>query len=90
MKKFQVKYGGSYFWLVFWVLLFFPVAIALLVTRINVVCKDTLYVTSYDGSRFWLCFWTLLFFPIAIILVITNGLSVREEIIRCSRCSANA
>jgi len=80
MTKFKINYLGSYFWLLFWAIFFFPLAIALLTTKSTIIYGDMLYGISYNGSRFWFCFWTVVFFPIALILLITQGFSVRKEV----------
>lgn len=75
-KKFKIRYRGSWFWLIFWLILFFPVGFALLFTSSSFETSKATYDFKYDGSRFWVAFWTLFFFPIAIILLFLNGFSV--------------
>ena len=81
MSKVQAKlqYGGSLIWLIFWVIVFFPVALILLFTSVGCKMNETSYHFQYDGSRFWLCFWTLVFFPVAFLLAFLNGFSVTIE-----------
>ncbi len=78
MTKVQAKlqYGGSLFWLIFWAIVFFPIALILLFTSVGCKMGGTSYQFQYDGSRFWLCFWILAFFPIAFLLAFLNGFSV--------------
>lgn len=77
----QVKlhYRGSYFWLIFWLIIFFPIAFVLLLTASTFDLNGATYTFQYDGSRFWLCFWVLVFFPIAFVLLFLNGYSVTTD-----------
>jgi hypothetical protein len=75
-KKFRINYRGSFFWLIFWTIIFFPIALALLFTDSSIDTSRNTYDYRYSGSRFWLCFWILIFFPIAILLLFLNGVSV--------------
>jgi heme/copper-type cytochrome/quinol oxidase subunit 2 len=72
-SEYQVKYNGSIVWLIFWTIIFFPVAIMLFLTGAYFRSNDTLYTLHYPGSRFWLGFWIIVFFPIAILLLIAKG-----------------
>lgn len=74
--KLKVSYAGSVFWLIFWLIVFFPVGIVLFVTAMDYDFGGNHYSIRYDGSRFWLGFWTLVFFPIAILLGVLKGLSI--------------
>lgn len=76
-KRFKVHYNGSLPWLIFWIIVFFPVALVLFFTAWGYDINDKNYTVEYDGSRFWLCFWTLLFFPVAFVLLFLNGISIK-------------
>lgn len=78
-KQFKVHYNGSLLWLIFWIIVFFPIALVLLFTAISFEVGDSTYSIKYDGSRFWLGFWTLVFFPVAFILIFLNGYTVSSE-----------
>lgn len=78
-NRFKLHYQGSYFWLIFWAIVFFPVAFVLLLTAISFEANQNLYTITYNGSRFWLGFWVLIFFPVAIILLFINGLYTKVE-----------
>lgn len=78
-NRVKVNYKGSWFWLIFWIIIFFPIALALLFTDSVFELYGTKYTFKYDGSRFWLCFWILVFFPIAFVLLFLNGFSVGIE-----------
>ena len=78
-SSFKIKYEGSLFWLIFWLILFFPIAFVLLLTATTIVAGQTIYHLRYSGSRFWLGFWVLAFFPIAFLLLFLNGLSITVE-----------
>lgn len=75
-KGIKVNYRGSLFWLIFWIIVFFPIALALLFTACSFDVNETTYNFQYNGSRFWLGFWVLFFFPIAFLLLFLNGVSV--------------
>ncbi len=72
-SEYRIKYSGSLFWLIFWVIVFFPIAIMLFLTGAYFNSDGTIYRLRYDGSRFWLGFWLLVFFPVALILLFCNG-----------------
>lgn len=75
-KRARIEYQGSYFWLIFWTILFFPIAFALLFSKSSFELDHTRYTFQYDGSRFWLCFWIIFFFPVSLLLLFLNGYSV--------------
>jgi len=77
--NFKLHYQGSILLLVFWFIVFFPIAFVLFFTGCTFTYNQSTYNLHYDGSRFWLCFWVLVFFPIAFILLIVNGLSIRIQ-----------
>ncbi|MCB1136489.1 MAG: hypothetical protein KDK78_09490 [Chlamydiia bacterium] len=82
MKKtlsFQWGYRHSKAWLIFWLICFFPVGIALLATGLQWQSQDTRSTIYYNGSRFWLCFWALFFFPVALILGAVSGFTLEVE-----------
>lgn len=79
MKQFGLHYRGSLFWLIFWIIVFFPIALVLLFTAFSFDVNDKRYGVYYAGSRFWLCFWILVFFPIAFALIFVNGIAMRVE-----------
>jgi hypothetical protein len=76
-RDFKVQYHGSLFWLIFWIIVFFPIALVLFFTAATFEANQKLYYVHYDGSRFWLCFWVLVFFPVAFVLLFVNGFSIR-------------
>jgi hypothetical protein len=75
-NRFKLHYRGSIGWLIFWFIIFFPLAFVLLLTASTFEVNQTTYNMQYDGSRFWLCFWFVIFFPVAIVLLFVNGFSV--------------
>lgn len=75
-NRVKIQYQGSYFWLIFWLIVFFPIALVLLFTASSFDIGRASYNFQYDGSRFWLCFWFLIFFPVALLLLLLNGFSV--------------
>lgn len=74
-QRFKLHYKGSILWLIFWIIVFFPIAIVLLLTSSTFQINQSTYNLQYDGSLFWLCFWVLVFFPVAFILLFVNGIS---------------
>lgn len=79
-SSFKLHYRGSIFWLIFWIIIFFPIALVLLLTACSFKLNDTTYDLQYDGSRFWLCFWVVAFFPVAFVLLFINGFTVNKSI----------
>jgi hypothetical protein len=81
MNETRVKlhYGGSLFWLIFWAVVFFPVALVLLLTSAQFDLNDCRYIFKYDGSRGWLAFWVVVCFPLAFVLLFYNGFTFRSE-----------
>lgn len=77
--KFKVNYRGSIGWLIFWLILFFPIAFVLLLLSSTFQINQTSYSMHYEGSLFWLCFWMVLFFPVAFVLLFVKGLSIVKE-----------
>lgn len=75
--QFKLNYQGSIFWLIFWLIVFFPIAFVLLLTDIGFELNRTSYHLQYNGSRGWLAFWVLVFFPVAFLLLFINGFSVK-------------
>ena len=75
-RNFKIHYRGSFFWLIFWLIVFFPIAFVLLLTAVSFEINQTTYIIEYNGSRFWLGFWVLFFFPVAFLLLFLNGLSI--------------
>ena len=75
-KKIKVDYTGSKGWLLFWVVIFFPVALVLLATAGRFDLDGKTYYIRYDGSRNWLCFWTVTVFPVAFVLLLLNGVAL--------------
>jgi hypothetical protein len=77
--NYRVHYEGSWFWLIFWAIFFFPIALVLLLTKWSAEGNGKRIDCEYNGSRFWLGFWTLFFFPITIVLLINTGLRVETR-----------
>ncbi len=78
-RKAKLNYLGSKGWLVFWTLVFFPVAMVLLSANSRFELDQKSFAIEYDGSLVWLCFWIIVFFPIAIVLLLVNGFSFTIE-----------
>jgi len=79
MKNFKIDYHDSVPWLIFWLIVLFPIAIVLLFTASTFHINQKSYTFSYAGSRFWLAFWTVVCFPIACVLLFLNGLNIRVD-----------
>lgn len=78
-RKIKLEYGGSVGWLIFWMIVFFPVGLVLFATGGKFDLGGKSYWVKYDGSRNWLCFWTLVCFPVTFALLLLNGVSLVEE-----------
>jgi hypothetical protein len=78
-RTFKIDYDGSLFWLIFWLIVFFPIAFVLFLTAVSFRAGASTYHITYDGSRFWLGFWVLVFFPVAFVLLFVNGLKVKVD-----------
>lgn len=79
IMKMRYEYPGSKFWIIFWAIFFFPVALVLLLSAGRFVGPQNIYTFQYDGSRFWLAFWIVFCFPIALLLLLLNGASLQTE-----------
>ena len=79
MKSYRLKYFYSYAVLIFFALVFFPIALMLLLTGSSFESHESSYAVRYRGSRFWLGFWTLVFFPIAFLLLFLNGIYIEQR-----------
>lgn len=79
ISEYKLGYRYSVIWLVFWLFVFLPVGIALLLTGAQFKNNMITYQINYGGSRFWLCFWGIVFFPIGIVLGFLNGFSLVKE-----------
>ena len=78
-KGMKVHYNGSKFWLIFWVIFFFPIALALLLTGCAYESNGQMCFLKYNGSKFWICFWVLFFFPVAFVLFFLNGFTIIKK-----------
>lgn len=78
-KRYPLKYRGSIFWFIFFLIIFFPIAIVLFIKNSAILMENQYFRFNYDGSYGWLYFWAIFFFPIAIILVFLNGIDIVEE-----------
>lgn len=74
--KVHLNYSGSKGWLIFWLIMVFPVGLVLLATAGEFEVNGNRYYLRYDGSRGWLCFWTVFCFPVTVILLLLNGMSI--------------
>lgn len=75
-SKFQLKYSGSVGWLIFWAVVWFPIALLILLMNSKFQSRDLSYHLEYPGSLFWLGFWLIAFFPVTIILLVANGVTL--------------
>ncbi|MCI5071335.1 hypothetical protein MRY82_00120 [bacterium] len=77
-KACWVEYSGSKIWLLVFALLYFPLAIFLILLKGKLHVHQGSYYFDYTGSVFWLGFWLLVFFPIGLLLVLINGISFKQ------------
>jgi hypothetical protein len=75
---YSLQYTGNIIILILCFLLFFPLALILLLKNMQVLKGKTYLAFSYRGSYGWLIFWTIVFFPIAIILLFAKGVDLVE------------
>ncbi|MCI0382374.1 MAG: hypothetical protein L0207_04920 [Chlamydiae bacterium] len=75
-KSFKIHYRGSLFWLIFWIIVFFPIGLILLFANGTFQSTSGSHRFHYKGSIFWLIFWIIFFFPVAIVLLLVNGFSI--------------
>lgn len=78
-KSYPMVYKGNIIILVLCFIVFFPVALILLIKNLKILREDQYQSLYYRGSYGWLIFWTIVLFPIAIILLLINGMDVVEE-----------
>lgn len=78
-ERYGIHYLGSKFWLIFWILIFFPIAIVLFATKARAMSHGSETRFEYKGSKFWLYFWALFFFPITFFLFFFNGSIVKKR-----------
>lgn len=77
---YKYKFDGPLGWLIFWIIIFFPIAILILITDGYLTKMNRTYrILKYDGSRFWLGFWFVVFFPVCIVLLLLFGDWMVEE-----------
>ncbi len=76
-QKFRLKYSGGLFWLIFWLILFFPIGLVLLASQTKIISPDVVLSYEYGGLQFWLYFWAVLFFPVTLLLYFLNGSFVK-------------
>ena len=79
MSSDSFKYRGSIFWLVFFLVIFCPIGMLLLIRNLARIKNNTTSYLEYAGNWKWVFFWAIFFFPIAFILLFFNGLSLIEE-----------
>ena len=75
-KVLKLQYDGSVGWLIFWVIIFFPVALVLMMTAGKFTSEGKTHFIRYSGSRGWLAFWMVVCFPVAFLLMFLNGISL--------------
>jgi len=78
-KSYPMVYTGNIIILILCLIIFFPIALILLLKNLKVLRENKYQSLSYRGSYGWLIFWTIIFFPIAIILLLINGMDLIEE-----------
>ena len=81
LEKYRLNYRGRLVWLIFWIIVFFPIALFLLFAEGEFLSPEEKLYFEYDGSRFWFGYWLLVFFPVALLLLALNGLAMVRQ--RC-------
>lgn len=77
-KQYPLEYTGNIIILILCLVIFFPIALILVLKNLRVLREKKYQSLSYRGSYGWLIFWTIIFFPIAIILLLINGVDLVE------------
>jgi len=77
-KKAKLNYEGSLFWLIFWAIIFFPIALVLFFTSCSFTLNQTTYSLHYEGCLFWPIFWAIVFFPISFVLLFLNTAAISK------------
>jgi len=78
-RVYPLKYDGSIFWLIFFLIFWPPLAFFLLLMNARFVKTDSIFYLRYRGSWGWVIFWAILLFPIAILIMAIRGADVVEE-----------
>jgi len=78
VDRLRIKYSHSKFWLIFWLLILFPVGLVLLLNYAELTSNTRVFKVKYRGEKFWLYFWAIVFFPITILLFLFNGSFVKS------------
>ncbi|ROT47819.1 hypothetical protein EDM02_00250 [Candidatus Cardinium hertigii] len=74
-NKIGFHYAGSKGWLLFWVIIFFRVALILFFLNGRFVKGEKTYYIRYNGSQCWLIFWFVAHYPVAFLLLFLNGVT---------------
>jgi hypothetical protein len=76
MEESRFRYPYSKFWVIFWIIIYFPIALVLL-SRLEKVSQTEIKKWEYRGNRFWLYFWAVLFFPVSFVLLLLNSVLIK-------------
>jgi len=76
---YPLKYAGSLFGLIFFLIFWPPLGIFLLLKNLRFIKEGAIFYLRYRGSWGWLIFWAVVFFPIAILIMAICGADVIEE-----------
>jgi hypothetical protein len=78
-RVYPLKYNGSIFWLIFFLIFHMPLAFFLLLMNARFVKDNSIFYLCCRGSWGWIIFWAILFFPIAMLVMLFCGVDVVEE-----------
>lgn len=76
-KSFRAEYTGSWFFLIMWLILIFPIGIVLFFFKSTFHFPNKSISFRYHGSLFWLCL-SLFFLPLFLLLLMMNGVTKIE------------
>lgn len=75
-----IRYDGNLFFLIFFLFLWLPIGILLLLKYGSLVTGTSKFYVVYHGKWRWLFLWAIIFFPISIALFLIKGAEVIEEV----------
>lgn len=79
--SFGLKYNGNLIFLFLAFVLFFPIAILIMLKNGQYISSEKkTYHFAYSGSWSWLIFFTIFIFPLAIFLLATKGKFIKENL----------
>ena len=76
-----LRYKGNVFFLIFFLILWIPIGILLLLENAYFIQNTSRFRLKYHGCWEWLYFWAIILFPVAIALMVIKGIDIIQETI---------